>query len=288
MLRRWRDVGALALAVSGCTSDGTAPALDTDVDGTAPAFDTDVDGAASIPDCHYDCFGGLRCENGVVSAYAAASVPCEYWTGECPASSVIEPVQCQYGCLLESSSRPIGTDPLSLCQPCEDPTKTGPECDQCADPTKTGPDCTTCIDPQTHGPNCDLCLGVSGSNGCPCAEHADCLYQICLEGLDGRRCAKGCSRDEECPEGFVCSLEDTGYQSACTPVEGYLCKSCSTDEDCELPGHWNVLCADIGLAEKRCTRLCDRLCPDGFSCTRVEWRGSPADVCVPDTLASCE
>src|SRR4051812_27547795 len=36
------------------------------------------------PTCHYDCFGGTMCRNGVVTTTLFAPVPCEFFTGSCP------------------------------------------------------------------------------------------------------------------------------------------------------------------------------------------------------------
>ena len=293
--------GTIALALFACGSPAADQIddlatdggfADTDVASTAPDTQTShgFDTRGQDPACHYDCFGGLRCVDGVVSAILHAPVPCEYWTGECPTVPFTPPIQCPYGCSRQNSFSSASADPMSLCQPCPDPAKTGPACDQCADPMRTGPDCSSCIDSQTHGPACDQCLGGPGSNGCPCEEHDDCWYKICLKdsSSEGRRCAKGCTEDAQCPTGFVCSLKDTGYPSACTPVEGYLCQHCATDEDCEIPGHWNVICADVGLAGKRCTRLCSQPCPSGFSCNLGTWGGNPAEFCVPNPSTACE
>ena len=284
------EIGGETTASAGETkdTDNMATASDGDAGDAAPAPDMGFDPGGEGPNCHYDCFGGQQCVNGVVSTLLRVPVPCANWTGACPIDTRVEPIQCPYGCLREWWGASASTDPMAWCQPCWDPAKTGPACDECADPKKTGPDCTTCVDPQTHGPACDLCLGGPGSSGCPCAEHAECNYKMCLDVPDGKRCAKECTEETDCPAGFVCSLKGTGYLSACTPVEGYLCKVCMNDSECEVPGHWNVVCADIGLAEKRCTRLCSQPCPAGFSCKLLTWEGNPAELCVPDAPAGCE
>jgi len=55
----------------------------------------DGGGADEWDDCHYDCFGHLKCVDGVVTKYAHLPVPCEYWDGQCP---VEETYVCEAGC----------------------------------------------------------------------------------------------------------------------------------------------------------------------------------------------
>lgn len=289
-----RDGGALDIG----SGDGGSRDVDTRdaTETTAPpdaSKDTTVDARGDTgvddPYCHHDCMGGFFCKDGVVRSLAGTPVPCQYWQGACPLDTSFEPVVCPYGCRrTHYAGEPFdANDPASRCQPCEDPKKTGPECDRCANPFFTGPDCATCIDPETHGPACNQC-GTPRGGGCPCTQNSDCMLDFCLRGEDGPRCAMGCESDAGCPAGFACTRKGDGYPRVCTPRNGYLCEVCSTDDDCDVPGEWNVICADIGLPETRCTRICaDRPCPDGYRCERITLDDGPADVCVPDA-GSCE
>lgn len=267
-----------------CASPGGEGEEGDDVRDTVHTVDIRNDvgrDADSDPYCHHDCFGGRTCRDGLVHTLMRTPVPCQYWTGACPIDTSIAPTACPHGCRSDPWTVSDDAPPSALCQPCEDPKKTGPDCDQCADPKRSGPDCDLCTDPVTHGPACDLCLGGPGSAGCPCVDDSECQTQICLRGDGERRCAAWCSNTTGCPSGFVCDRIGTGYPSACVPRDGYLCAPCETDADCRIPGRGNEICVMITPGETRCTRICYTSCPDGYLCVRVVWSGYPTDVCVP-------
>lgn len=88
IVRAVRIVPLLLLVLGGCA----ASAAGTDGGGVTSHGDRDT----YDPSCHWDCFGGYRCVDGVIHRIAYSPIPCWEWTGECP--HVPAGVSCALGC----------------------------------------------------------------------------------------------------------------------------------------------------------------------------------------------
>lgn len=68
-----------------------------DVGHVDPSIDTGPPGAPDTfdPSCHWDCFFGVTCTDGVVWEQIHAPVPCSAWTGMCPRRQL---GRCTEGC----------------------------------------------------------------------------------------------------------------------------------------------------------------------------------------------
>jgi hypothetical protein len=129
-----------------------------------------------------------------------------------------------------------------------------------------------------------------GGFGCPCADNADCLDGLCVEGPEGRICTINCVT--ECPsEAFAClpiTLGGSDPFNACVPKFPNLCKPCRDASDCRnslLPGQ-AALCVPARDASEGsfCGAACevgDR-CPEGFTCADVASQGGArVKQCLP-------
>lgn len=95
------DPGDAAVDALGVDAGPVDPSVDTGPAGTPDTFDPSVDtGPPGRPDtfdpsCHYDCFFGVTCIDGVVWEQIHAPVPCASWTGMCPRREL---GRCTEGC----------------------------------------------------------------------------------------------------------------------------------------------------------------------------------------------
>jgi hypothetical protein len=203
---------------------------------------------ADDPNCHYDCFGGIGCSDGVVSSQYAAPVPCGSWTGRCPSQLV---GTCQRGCASEWSSA-TGC-PLTICRE-NQPKQPGDPCAAEADchpneavPTSGGASrtylrcdvelgiCVNADAPELEdwlGP-CDPTLvsqlnaGSHGAISDPSCSGGLCVFSVprdqdCVQ----QGCSRPCALDEECPQGAVCQTPD--YCQRAAEPRGY-CKPGARD-----------------------------------------------------------
>ena len=236
-------LGALLWLMACSTDDGPAAdgGLDADAAPTDVAQDrprdavTDTGGTTTFPPgCHYDCFGGTSCRNGVVTTIVYAPVPCGSFTGSCPVAATYT---CKEGCSIEPTDiRGFGNpfqnasaaDLAVLCK--ETPSKTA------GDPCGSAP--TSCL------PNRAQERADAGAEG---GLHTD--YLACQAG--------SCQPTDLLPS-------PANYYSPCTGSttgDGYIasdnCSFCLSFQD---PGS---ACTRTG-----CTQLCwsDHQCPQGSYC----------------------
>ncbi len=80
-----------------------------------------------------------------------------------------------------------------------------------------------------------------GEPGWPCKSNDECHSGFCLEDYDGYRCAKFCTADQDCGDGYMCApvqgQSDVIY--LCVYKYPKLCLPCKTDLDCKpnnIPG----------------------------------------------------
>ena len=234
-------VGGLAVLVIACGGD--APAIDggavdaAQVDGGLLDSSAPRDAAPDAPDadwyCHWDCFGGHFCVDGVVHTRAHTPIPCEHWTGSCPESVSYA---CERGCRTDGVTETSRIeDPVSMCE--EGRPKI--EGDPCEDDTH-------CLPPSSRGPwesvdrlhlTCDeatsLCVAAPDPTPsdwlAPCAadlsylldptdsgyvygfvEDPACTRGVCLvterDTCVVNACSQPCEHDWDCPDGAECEL----------------------------------------------------------------------------------
>lgn len=205
------------------------------------------------PFCHWDCFGGLECEDGVVYEHEAAPVPCDEWTGRCPRYAV---GTCPDGC---GDRRPSGSaDWERYCEGMEE-RLAGDPCasdDDCHPPAPSGAmrrylacdvDAGACvaIDPPTHPVvacgDVDLdALSTPEGSAYGVVRDESCAGGWCrfvaqeAPACDPQACAMPCEDDWDCPPSHFCraqrdwtgrTLEDRGedeYVAVCEDFGGGL------------------------------------------------------------------
>jgi hypothetical protein len=111
---RWADVAAItstirlgalvALCALGCANDDgssrRAVAADTGAPGGAGGVSGTGNGGAGGSGagymCHWDCFGGASCEDGLVTAFHVGPCPCSHCTqlSDCIADTISCPGEC--------------------------------------------------------------------------------------------------------------------------------------------------------------------------------------------------
>lgn len=251
------DVSNDVLADTETGSEGPDVRGDADT-GAEESLDTDVD-----PYCHYDCFGFTECNDGVVTTWEHAPVPCDYWEGVCPHYTA---ATCERGCRSDGEELGAYDDPSSACEE-NRPKRAG---DPCVDESWCLPQVPTVDDDGTVRNvylRCDLdthvCVeadppvvedllaycGLSdadlreppspGHYGWGFASSDVCSGGLCLimqsEECLLQGCTIACAADHECPPGTVCQ---TGFrdwsETPGDPVPG-VCK----------PGTWNAV--GVGL-----------------------------------------
>jgi hypothetical protein len=242
-----RDAGVDAADAAGATKPDVVPdrpqdvvtdtGLPSDVASDRPQdLASDTGGPTTFPPgCHYDCFGGTECSNGVVTTTIFAPVPCEYFKGSCP---VLATYTCKEGCAIEPTNIRGGANPFAnapaaalavLCK--ETPSKTaGAPCD---------PSQPSCL------PNRAQERADAGADGGLHTEYLTCQSGTCQPPPDPAPTA-------------------ANYYSPCTGAtsgDGYItsdsCPYCLSFQD---PGS---ACTRTG-----CTQLCwsDHQCPQGSFC----------------------
>jgi hypothetical protein len=113
-------LSAISAAIASCGGDAAQPEVadgsgDRPYDGSVHDVMDSAQDQPFNPSCHYDCFGAVTCKDGIVTVWAHAPVPCEFWTGECPHQQA---GTCQRGCSTArlSSYNPFQTCPLTICK----------------------------------------------------------------------------------------------------------------------------------------------------------------------------
>ena len=127
-------------------------------------------------------------------------------------------------------------------------------------------------------------LDCPGGAGCVCKANADCDNAICIDDVDGRRCAIGCV--DSCGPGYACVSLSGADESIhiCAPRFLRLCNPCSHSKDCQGLGSPDAICSDFGARGSFCATSCDTSsdCPDSHKCTPItSAEGSQSKRCVP-------
>ncbi len=127
-------------------------------------------------------------------------------------------------------------------------------------------------------------LDCPGGAGCPCKANADCDNAICIDTLDGKRCAIGCV--DSCGPGYNCVSLSAADDSVhiCAPKYLRLCDPCSHSKDCQGLGAPAAVCAEFGSRGNFCATACDTSadCPNSHKCVPVtSVEGSQSKQCVP-------
>ena len=135
--------------------------------------------------------------------------------------------------------------------------------------------------PADTGPAAPDCPGGAG---CPCEANDGCDAGLCLEGAQGKRCAKPCV--DSCDPGFVCAQIPQGSDvlTVCVDATARLCSPCETSKDCTHPGVTDARCLDRGAAGSFCGAACkaDADCPSGYACKDAkDVDGETSAQCVP-------
>ncbi len=212
-----------------------------------------------------------------------------------PTSILVVSCLCLFACSDDSGQRTVGGDDVAATDGVggDDVLFPGDTGGGGGDATGATPDGTagnetsdTSVTPDGEGP--------CNTFGCPCSSNADCLDELCVEGIDGRVCSRPCVT--ECPDsGFACVPITLGGDpfNACVPQHPHLCKPCRADSECknELQPSSTALClpAPDPKDGSFCASSCaNGPCPDGFTCSDVALDGGgTAKQCVP-TDGSCE
>ena len=94
----------------------------------------------------------------------------------------------------------------------------------------------------------DVAPVCPGGAGCPCAGNDECDGGLCLEGAEGKRCAKPCV--DSCAAGYVCAQVSQGSDvvTVCVDAWARLCSPCSKSEQCNHPGVTDARCVNRGDA----------------------------------------
>ncbi len=134
------------------------------------------------------------------------------------------------------------------------------------------------------GPMVDVPIECPGGVGCACSGHIDCDLGFCVDGADGKKCAKTCV--DSCEPGFQCVPVKAGGGDAiniCAPIHDWLCDPCSESKACQKVGLDGAACVDYGDKGTFCGIPCDVVgaCPTGYACKDVDTvEGGQAKQCV--------
>lgn len=222
------DDGARDASADGPALDVRAERIDTGSAG--PPTDTGLGGLPDTfdPNCHWDCFFGITCIDGVVWQQVHAPVPCERWTGMCPQ---IERGRCSEGCSDRIPPSPRMSIDWRLW--CEESEGRRPD-----DPCESDADCQPPEGVEPGGRNylaCDLtasrCIAVEApvapSDACeasfeglfsptlgsaygvvsdPSCDSGWCRFsaRIAPDECDAHVCALACEDDWDCPRDYRC------------------------------------------------------------------------------------
>jgi hypothetical protein len=200
-----RDVGPLEVSVPDDVPDTTA---------LPDTFD---------PFCHYDCFRGSWCADGVVWEQIHAPVPCREWTGMCPRRML---GTCEQGCSARIPSTPGWRPTPEWTLYCVEG-----EAKRVGDPCETDADCQP---PEGNDLDrnylaCDLTTRACAAIDAPVAPTTACTAD--LSGLFDplRGSAYGVVEDASCATG-LCRFSARPAASEC---DRHVCAlPCSTDWDC--------------------------------------------------------
>lgn len=102
------------LAIAEVVGDAdTVDLAATEVAPEVAAVKADAD--AEDPNCHYDCWWGRVCQDGVVKTYKDIPVPCKFWKGECLLQDT--PLACALGCRKDGgpTSGGLSVPAFSMC-----------------------------------------------------------------------------------------------------------------------------------------------------------------------------
>ena len=134
-----------------------------------------------------------------------------------------------------------------------------------------------------------------GGPGCACDDNEDCDAGLCLEGAEGRRCAKPCV--DTCDEGFKCAQVASGSDifSVCVDAWARLCSPCTSSDQCNYPGVTDARCVSRGADGDFCGAGCakDEDCPSSYACKNSkDVDGKDTKQCFPvavdGSLAGCK
>ena len=194
-------------------------------------------GAPPSRDCHYDCFGGVTCRDGVVTRRNHGPISCSAWQGSCPTQVV---GTCKQGCGAETLPSDPGLCAMDICKE-KIPKNEGDPCVSDADclPTRAVANAASTTVTQTYlrcdvamrictrseGPvvsdwlqTCDPSVLARFEKGVPgSVADASCSEGLCVFYVPHDRsciyqgCSKRCERDDQCPQGAVCQDGATEY-----------------------------------------------------------------------------
>ena len=228
---RWAAIGAVVV-MSAC--DATLAHEDVG---------TDANYAAG---CHWDCFFGVYCEDGVVWQQQHAPVPCSAWTGSCPRDA-------RHTCLRGCSDRPPRAewdgdeptwsrwceeteerrlyDPCTVDLDCQPPQPIAGERQYLAcDPVRG---CVPIPAPRASTQPCsaDLRSFYSPTRGSAygALEDPECDFGWCrfsarasAEGCDRHLCALPCEDDWDCPPTHTCGSVGVRTGGVDVPATGVV------------------------------------------------------------------
>jgi hypothetical protein len=133
-----------------------------------------------------------------------------------------------------------------------------------------------------------------GGTGCPCAANDECDAGLCIEGPDGKQCARTCV--DSCDKGFACAQVPQGSDVVLVCVSSWsrLCLPCTESKECIHPGISDARCIDGGAAGSFCGNGCgdDDDCPSEHGCKDAkDVDGNTTKQCLPTDgagkLAAC-
>ncbi len=215
-----------------------------------PDHDDGDDESECDPNCHWDCFGGVSCQEGGLHLMGFGPRPCcrysDPWPGPGPVCSVQKLFECDGDCaaawdpryeecfagVRNSEAGLRGLDHLfpTFCESglklAGDPCEEDEDCRPSADETRLACDLDslTCVEeprpeaPSSYGGDCGLGPEYAVDDvwdtvvaGNSC-EWCHAIYDT-EQGCVRQACTMRCKLDEDCPEGSVCVCVDAtgGY-----------------------------------------------------------------------------
>jgi hypothetical protein len=222
--------------------------------------------------------------------------------------------QCASGFCVENPHLPEGEGRGSCTEVCQ-PQVGCPGVDRCV-PAEVPPDKAGCP-PAGHdlqvGDRVNVC--VTNETGIPCNVQDPVACRIegtCVQPPDAipgvipvqAACAAGCGRDDDCPPGFNCAVQNIGGRQVqvCSPGTTVI-NICPGGDflqcgqgTCPNPGGRNeadiTFCLQLGQGDGYCSCSCGSSadCPAGFACSRnVIDTGDPsrAGICLPMAGYTC-